>query len=213
MRTNPTLKISTMTFVARIENTVDLPSIYEKGIRESSFLQQVDFFIEDKSKKMTKKGKPKKSFGNQMTIKSRTMKFNLKVFFNGKIQVTGVKSRDNLELIFDKLDRLYGIKVTSPKLVMKNSVVNLEVDLNLYALFQRMVHMKLSANYTPEIYPGLKLKHDNSTALIFATGKVILSSKSDDDPLELLDLVKDAVRTSHDFQNEPCGSIAQIATA
>lgn len=206
------MKISTMTYVAKFDNQIDILSIYENGLRQNL---DKDFFIEDKSKKVTKKGKPKKSFGNQITIKSRTMTFNLKIFFNKKIQVTGVKSRENLDTIFNKLEHLFKIKITSPKLVMKNCVANLGVNLNLFKLFHHMKDVNLSVNYTPEIYPGLKLKHHDRTAMIFATGKVILSSKCEEDPVELLELVKQTVEVSRSyvFQNDPCGKIAHIAMA
>ena len=78
-----------MTYVAKVDTDRDIKCLYDEYLHKSI---DTDLYVEDKSTKVTKKGRPKKSFGNQMTIKSRSKKFNLKLFYNKKIQITGMKS-------------------------------------------------------------------------------------------------------------------------
>ena len=205
------MKISTMTYVAKVDTDRDIKCLYDEYLHKSI---DTDLYVEDKSTKVTKKGRPKKSFGNQMTIKSRSKKFNLKLFYNKKIQITGMKSLDELIAVFKTLELLFDIKIYSRKLVMKNMVTDLNRQLQLYALYDKMKNMGLQVCYSPEIYPGLKLKHNGVTALIFVTGKMIISTKSVEEPYETEQLVRRCVEDGdQNFHKEPCGSSAHIATA
>lgn len=177
------LKISTMTYVGEFENQnqLSVKSIYEKFVHKNF---DTIFYIEDKSKKKTRKGANMKSFGNQMTIKSRGASHNIKIFYNNKLQVTGIKSDVELEQIFERLRHVLKFNVISKKLVMKNLIGKLH-DINLYNFQKKLISKGFDANYTPEIYPGLKLKINKSTALVFATGNIIISTKNDQDADDL----------------------------
>ncbi len=199
-----------MTYVATFESNRNIQDIYDKYVNK---LIDNDLYIEDKKTKITKKGKPKKSFGNQMTVKSKSMRFNMKIFYNKKIQLTGIKSIDDLIKIFKRLEVAFGFEISSPRLVMKNMVSNLGVEIQLYDMYEKLRKDGLDVHYSPEIYPGLKLKHHNATALVFATGKMIISTKSIEQPYELEQIVQNCAQKLHDFQKDPCGNIAQIATA
>ena len=63
-----------MTYVANFESNQNIKNIYDQYVNK---MIDNDLYIEDKMTKMTKKGKPKKSFGNQMTIKSKSKRFNM----------------------------------------------------------------------------------------------------------------------------------------
>lgn len=204
------MQISTMTYVANFESNRNVKDIYEEYVNK--FIDD-DLYIEDKKTKITKKGKPKKSFGNQMTVKSKSKRFNMKIFYNKKIQLTGIKSLDDLIVIFKRLEVALGFKISSPKLVMKNMVTNLGVDVNLFDMFEELKSKEHDVHYSPEIYPGLKVKLANATALVFATGKMIISTKSVEQPYELEKLIQNCAQKLQDFQKDPCGNIAQIATA
>lgn len=204
------MKISTMTYVASFETEKNVKHIYDRYVNK--FIDD-DLYIEDKEAKLSKKGKPKKSFGNQMTVKSRSMRFNMKIFYNKKIQLTGIKSLDDLMKVFKKVEAALGFRISSPKLVMKNMVTTLNLEVNLYDMYDDLKSRDLDVNYSPEIYPGLKLKHKNATALVFATGKMIISTKSVEEPYELEQMVRECAQKIQDFQKDPCGNTAQIATA
>lgn len=174
----PEPKISTMTYIGEIVNMSHPVSLYYSACVDKEI--DDDLYIENKDKKRTKKGKFIKSFGNQITIKSRTKNFNVKLFYNNRIQITGVKSEEDVHKIFDKLCGLFGFKIANEKMVMKN--VSLKISqstINLYNLHDKLYAEDRDVNYTPEIYPGLKFKSGKSTALIFATGNVIISTKDD----------------------------------
>jgi len=174
----PEPKISTMTYIGEIVNMSHPVSLYYSACVDKEI--DDDLYIENKDKKRTKKGKFIKSFGNQITIKSRTKNFNVKLFYNNRIQITGVKSEEDVKKIFDKLCGLFGFKIANEKMVMKN--VSLKISqstINLYNLHDKLYAEDRDVNYTPEIYPGLKFKSGKSTALIFATGNVIISTKDD----------------------------------
>lgn len=169
----PLYKVSTSTYTTRNLTNICINDIYEKYLNLSF---DENLFIEDKSTKMNKKGKPVKSFYNQITIKSNMHKFNIKMFINNTIQMTGIKSKTDLKYIVSKLECIFGLNITDVKLVMLNVTLKLSTNtLNLYKLYNLFKMHGLEIYYTPEIYPGLKFKYKKNTALIFATGNAIIS--------------------------------------
>lgn len=193
------MKISTMTYIAQFESELDTNGIYNKYLKSKI---NDDLYVEDKSKKFNRKGKPQKSFGNQITIKSKTKRYNIKLFYNKKMQLTGIKSVDDLLGIFRQLEHSLKFNISAPKLVMKNMVTDLSKEIKLYDLYDLMQSKGLDVNYSPEIYPGLKLKFNGLTAMVFATGKMIISTKSIEEPYELESLVLECVNDLQNFQRE-----------
>lgn len=183
------MKVSTMTFVGRLETDVNIQDLYTMYVSKNI---HKDLYIEDKSKKFTKKGKFMKSFGNQLTLKSYTKKYNIKLFYNKKFQITGIKSDEDLQHIIDAVKSIFNINMVEPKMVMKNVTLrvsrNPNYHIHMYNLYRRLMH-DYEVYYTPEIYPGIKLKYNMSTALVFATGSFIISARNDDDIKELRDII------------------------
>lgn len=174
----PTPKVSTMTYIGEISETKHPVRLFYTAWVDTEI--DTDLYIENKDKKRTKKGKFIKSFGNQLTIRSRTKNFNVKLFYNNRIQITGVKSHEDVRDIFDKLCNVFDFKIINEKMVMKNVSVKIsQTTINLYKMFDRLSSEGRTVSYTPEIYPGLKFKTGRSTALVFATGNVIISTKDD----------------------------------
>tara|TARA_B100000405_G_scaffold45750_1_gene30073 strand:- start:29 stop:625 length:597 start_codon:yes stop_codon:yes gene_type:complete len=178
----PTPKVSTMTYIGEIVETTHPVRLFYSAWVDMNI--DDDLYIENKEKKRTKKGKFIKSFGNQLTIKSRTKNFNVKLFYNNRIQITGVKSEVDVHNIIDKLCNVFDFKIINEKMVMKNLSVKIShTTINLYKMFDKLSSDGCNVSYTPEIYPGLKFKTQTgiSTALIFATGNVIISTKDDNE--------------------------------
>ena len=176
----PIPKISTMTYIAECSNLKHSVKTYYDACVDKEI--DDDLYIENKDNKKTKKGKFVKSFGNQMTIKSKSKKFNVKLFYNKRIQITGVKSEEDVQSIFQKLCDLFDFTIHSEKMVMKNLALKISPNtINLYNLYDKLKTNHSDVTYTPEIYPGLKFKTGNSTALTFATGNVIISTKDDNE--------------------------------
>lgn len=172
-------KISTMTYVCKFSNIVNTHVFYEANVDK---VIDSELYIENKQNKINKKGLPVKSFGNQITIKSHVKKYNIKLFSNGKIQMTGIKSIEDTEYIQNKLQLIFQTDIIDTELAMMNVSFKLsERPIHLYNLFDTLVLQDLIVYYTPEIYPGLKLKYNKSTALLFATGSIIISTKDETD--------------------------------
>lgn len=183
------MRVSTMTFVGRLETDVNIQDLYTMYVSKNI---HKDLYIEDKSKKFTKKGKFMKSFGNQMTLKSYTKKYNIKLFYNKKFQITGIKSDEDIQCIMQAVRSVFNIDMIEPKMVMKNVTMKVSRNpyyhIHMYNLYRRLM-LEYEVHYTPEIYPGIKLKYNMSTALVFATGSLIISAKNDDDIRELYDII------------------------
>lgn len=172
-------RISTMTYVCKFAEVIDTKAFYETNIDK---VIDSELYIENKQKKMNKKGMPVKSFGNQITIKSLAKKYNIKLFSNGKIQMTGIKSSADAQHIENKLRFIFETDIIDMEMAMMNVTFKItEKPIHLYHLFDVLAVQDLVVYYTPEIYPGLKLKYNKSTAMLFATGSIIISTKDETD--------------------------------
>lgn len=184
------LKVSTMTYIGSINTDTHIKDIYSQYVNRAF---HDDLYIENKATKFNKKGKFVKSFGNQLTIKSKRRKYNIKLFFNNKFQITGIKSDEDVERIIYAIKTTLHVDMLNPVMVMKN--VTLKMDRNpehmihLYDLCAKLMDEGYESYYTPEIYPGIKLKYNSSTALIFATGSIIISTKKEEEIKELYDII------------------------
>ena len=189
------LKVSTMTYIGSINTHTHIKDIYSQYVNKAF---HKDLYIENKATKFNKKGKFVKSFGNQFTIKSKTKKYNIKLFFNNKFQITGIKSNVDVERIIHEIKTTLNIDMLNPVMVMKN--VSLKANrspenmIHLYDLCARFTNEGYTAYYIPEIYPGVKLKYTSSTALIFATGSIIISTKKEEEIQELYDVIIKNIR-------------------
>lgn len=172
-------RVSTMTYVCKFSNAIDTTTFYEANVET---VIDDELYIENKQKKTNKKGVAVKSFGNQITFKSHVKKYNIKLFSNGKIQMTGIKSIEDTQHIQSKLQLIFETDIIGMEMVMMNVTFKIsEQPIHLYHLFDTLAVQDLVVYYTPEIYPGLKLKYNKSTAMLFATGSIIISTKDQTD--------------------------------
>lgn len=179
------LRISTMTAIGILfENNVDLNIVYNH-IEIDEIFRYVKYFKQykgvDASKaKKNKKSKEKKDFFNQMTlhiydgIKKNDGKVNVKIFNNGKVQMTGIIRKDQgeniLKLLNNKLKNLENVKlVESDKfnldIALINSDFNCGQPINRDRLYEYLLDLGLFVTYESCIYPGVKIgyyyKKDN----------------------------------------------------
>ena len=159
MTNYPSYKISTMTYICKFSDIVDTKTFYEANVNKNI---DSELYIENKSTKIDKKGKFVKSFGNQITIKSKSKKYNIKIFSNGKIQMTGIKDTEDTCYIERKLINIFNTNVVDKIMVMMNVTFKISSrPVHLYDLFDILENDGKMVFYTPEIYPGLKLKYNN----------------------------------------------------
>ena len=100
------LHISTMTATSSINSDIDLDTLFHNlDIQEKIlFIQHGTLGIKgmsNKKKKNSRKPKPKRTFFNQVTLHINCEKIvNVKLFNNGKVQMTGLKyEKQGLEVL------------------------------------------------------------------------------------------------------------------
>ncbi len=180
MEPNKDLRISTMTLVSGISSNINLQKLYE-NIERSELFRYIEFGLNPvKGEKHTKiknprKKKEKKFFYNQMTIHVFKDKIvNMKVFNNGRIQMTGLRSEkqglDIIQLFIDELtnipkekleeilDNLTPTKKES-KIVLINSDFDVHFKINREALHRIVVEKGYFSSYEPCSYPGVNIKY------------------------------------------------------
>ena len=109
---NDNLRISTMTQIARIQCPINLQDIYDRlNISENiTYIEYADTIPKgEKQKKVNKRKKndttkKRKFFYNQATIHVVQDKIvNVKIFNNGGIQMTGLKSKNQGSQVLEKI--------------------------------------------------------------------------------------------------------------
>lgn len=179
------LNLSTMTIIGSLNNS----NIDIKYFSENFTSPVHPFCILKKTKKHgdyieTKRGKVKKSFYNQVTIQYRdTTTKSIKLFSNGKLQITGITSLNEASKVCKMMKEI--LNTTFEKSLFE--IVSIEIGMiNTNFSFGRKIdiiqlkhYLKEKPNtkikYEPDVYPGLKVKHFNTSIFVFATGNVLLT--------------------------------------
>lgn len=171
------LKISTMTVVVELDTEVNFKELNDTSLPE--FFQDYDAeCIRPKGKKTGDE------FMNQMTIryKDEMGKKNIKVFPNGKLHMTGIKNMKNVTCIVTNIcDYLSCSNVTNIQICLINSNFNLQIGVHL----KKLANILLNVNddklylpfsfYDPNKYPGIRMKYNNTSILLFASGSVMIA--------------------------------------
>jgi len=220
-------KIATMTLVSRISANVNLSNFSKcvtlsdnniLGVKYAKGTEYVDRAL-DILNSSKKKKKKKKVFYNQCTLIiecdnkcgcvsdclcDKYKRVNLKLFLNGKIQMTGCKSIEHAKCAIDKLSvelkkEKYSLneitgkfikkdiidnldfEMTEPRIELINSVFHTGLNINREYLHTTLVNKyNIYATFQPCIYVGINSKFISSTnikvtVLIFQTGKIIIT--------------------------------------
>ena len=180
------LRISTMTQVASLSTHISLKDLYE-GVTPNPKISYLGFGHECKGdlKTSTKKQKAKEKekdtvkpkrryFFNQVTLHIVLDKtINMKVFNNGGIQMTGLKSSEQghraIETFISEIVKLTtcasifldtSVPVrTMSKLVMINSDFDIGCEINREVLHREIIGAGYYSSYDPGIYPGVNMKY------------------------------------------------------
>jgi len=172
------LRISTRTATSKINSTIDLKVIYD-NLEIDSQVKYIEYgsdIPKGESKKVIseKKKLKKKVFFNQITIliKIDYLYNNIKLFNNGSISMTGVKSevigKKSVDILFHKLlDINKTHKIFSSdepiiefyKIVLINSDYDIGYEIKRSELHQLLVNdYEIYSSYEPCIYPGVNSK-------------------------------------------------------
>ena len=173
------LRISTITCILQISSDINLKKIYD-SVPITEYIPFIEYGSENIpkgfSKKMLRKKRKKtkkKSFYNQATVHvvhdGKIM--NVKLFNNGKIQITGLKKvHQGPELIqllieyFKDLSILdYDTFLMNHKLVLINSDFDIGFEINREVLHREIIDSGVYSSYEPCIYPGVNIKYFMNT--------------------------------------------------
>lgn len=179
-------RISTITVTGSINIDVSLDNLYNvlstHTPKEISYLEfgKNKYDLQTSGQKTTKtknKVEKKKRFDNQLTIVMflNQNKYNMKLFKNGNIQITGVKGIDKGKEAIDFLITVIKtIKQTDESLIcdvnqiqninyrvrLINSDFKVNFQIRLDYLFRVITQKyKITCSYEPCIYPGAKIEY------------------------------------------------------
>lgn len=205
--------ISTMSATCSLGIDVELPNIFNYMALNKKYISTIKFKGEIKSLEKQSKRKRKKnvkSFQNQLTVEIRPdienlpdNKISIKIFKNGSIQMSGVKSlyACNLALskLIDSLSKEYGviidnkihdikfvsdrkkIKVNRYKVDMINSNFNINYEVNRENLYNILLRKKIECRYEPSIHACVNIKFrptesiKNISIFVFQSGHIIIT--------------------------------------
>ena len=205
--------ISTMSATCSLGVDVELANIYNYMKLNKKNISTIKFKGEIKSlEKQTKRKRKKtvKSFQNQLTVEIRPdleklpdNKISIKIFKNGSIQMSGVKSlyACNLALnkLIDSISKEYGvivdgkikdikfvndktkIKIIRYKVDMINSNFNINYEVNRESLYNILLNKKIECRYEPSIHACVNIKFrptdsiKNISIFVFQSGHIIIT--------------------------------------
>lgn len=183
--------ISTMTITSKINGLyplINIEKLYEYTELDEKDVATIKYLYDKKTvlpeKKKRKNSTKKKVFYNQLTIVvyiAENNYMNIKLFSNGKIQITGCKSLADVSIGLNKLIKnilLYNIDniftenkeltYNEPVVEMINSNfnVNFSIDLSkLYYILDKKLRNNdkyiIAVSYESLMYPGINLKFAN----------------------------------------------------
>jgi TATA-box binding protein (TBP) (component of TFIID and TFIIIB) len=169
------LRVSTITSILQISTDIDLKKIYELT-PITTYIPFIEYGAENIpkgfSKKMLRKKRKKtkkKIFYNQATLHvvhdGKIM--NVKLFNNGKIQITGLKKENQgIDLITNLIEYFHNIsifneeiEIVNHKLVLINSDFDIGFEINRDTLHNEIIKSGIYSSYEPCIYPGVNIKY------------------------------------------------------
>jgi TATA-box binding protein (TBP) (component of TFIID and TFIIIB) len=184
--------LSTITMICDLSTSIDTKALSEN-------FQSPDYPICTLKKtkahdeyEVSKRGKTKKSFYNQTTINySDHSTKSIKVFSNGRLQMTGLSSVNDARKAVNVLKTVFkasrgsvnttDINIVASSIAMINSNFSFNVGIDIIKLKKHLEkkYDTIRIIYNPEVYPGLKIKHTTSRGIsslfVFTTGNVVIT--------------------------------------
>ena len=169
------LRVSTITSILKISDNIDLQKVYD-CIPISTYILFIEYGsvnepkgFSEKSLKKKRKKKKKTIFYNQITLhvmySNKIM--NVKLFNNGRIQITGLKREEqSINLVKALMGYFYEfdifkeeVQVIDHSIVLINSDFDLGYEINRDALHQEIIDYGIYSSYESCIYPGVNIKY------------------------------------------------------
>ena len=206
------VKISTISATCTLNVGVKLNNIYKYLKLSMDGIYTIKFKNKVKSLEVQKKKKKKKNcFQNQMTVEIKpdienmpNSKISLKIFKNGSIQMSGIKSikacNTVLTKLINELNKEYGvienhvitdinfieekvdeIKISKFKIDMINSGFELKYNVNRENLYNKLLDTKIDCKFEPSIHAGVNIKflptgnEKKVSIFVFESGNIIIT--------------------------------------
>lgn len=178
MSFNPNLRVSTMTLISDLNTVIDLNDLYE-NVEANDRIKYIEHGVNNKGinhkNSKSRKNEKKKFFYNQITAHIFEEKIiNVKIFNNGKIQMTGVKNINQgenvLKILIDTIKNIPDDildKIITNKLLHSNpmevALINSDFDCG-FKIKREILHRKIIekgyySSFEPTIYPGVNIKY------------------------------------------------------
>jgi TATA-box binding protein (TBP) (component of TFIID and TFIIIB) len=176
---------------------VDLDGLFDR-LTCSSYMIGIKYKDREKAhesvvpKKPRKNSKKAKQFDNQLSLvffDSIAGKTNVKVFCNGRVQLTGIKTIEAGPAVLAHVCDVCGFeRFEDYRVRMINSDWKMIGPIRLDATYQRARGLGLKTRYEPCMYPGVLVKYpvpvENGqprilTMMIFRTGSVVITGALD----------------------------------
>lgn len=183
---NHVLNVSTITLICNLNVDRICMQTFCDNFDESSVEMKRN--KRNKEFEVTKRGKIKRSFFNQVTLNySDISKKSIKVFSNGKLQMTGLTSCLECNQVANMVNgwlKKYlhddAIHITKMYIGMINSNFSVMTNLDLIRLNVILNQDKhVVSIYNPESYPAINMKYvDGAVSVsifIFATGNIVIT--------------------------------------
>lgn len=170
------LRISTITSVLKLSHIIDLEKIYKVVPISENYIPYIEYGCDnvprgfsEKSLIKKRKKKKKKIFYNQSTmhVMHDGKIMNVKLFNNGRIQITGLKNENQaVKLVKGLIQYFKDFEVISDytelidnKIVLINSDFDLCFQIKRDTLHRDIVENDIYSSYEPCIYPGVNIKY------------------------------------------------------
>tara|TARA_Y100000996_G_C22476951_1_gene624573 strand:- start:108 stop:851 length:744 start_codon:yes stop_codon:yes gene_type:complete len=170
------LRISTITSVLKLSKIIDLEKIYREIPISKTYIPYIEYGCDniprgfsEKSLIKKRKKKKKKIFYNQSTLhiihEGKIM--NVKLFNNGRVQITGLKNENQAVKLVKKLIQYFKdfevisdyTELIENRIVLINSDFDLGFEINREKLHSEIIENDIYSSYEPCIYPGVNIKY------------------------------------------------------
>lgn len=183
---NNVLNVSTITLICNLNVDKICMQTFcehfdETGVEVKRYKRNDEFEI-------TKRGNIKKSFFNQVTLNYCDIsKKSIKVFSNGKLQITGITSCLECNKVAEMVNGWLvkylhddSIRITDTYIGMLNSNFSMMTNIDLIKLNGVLNHVShVVSVYNPESYPAINMKYvkdgTSVSVFIFATGNIVIT--------------------------------------
>lgn len=184
---NHVLNISTITLICNLNvDNVSIQKFSENFKSKNGIVMKVQSVIRDGRLDVTRRSKIKRAFFNQITLNYKDISNkSIKIFSNGKLQITGLTSMYECQALSDYILQVLHetlqdntITITDKYIGMINSNFSTKTNLDLLKL-NRILNLnnQVMSVYNPESYPAINMKfhmENTSTSIfIFGTGNIV----------------------------------------